>query len=51
MDAVKKELRSSDLSNSDKLKRELIGAERRVKTLQDQLTTFNEIPVVYNYLL
>jgi hypothetical protein len=52
VDALKKELRSSDLSNSDnKLKRDLTGAERRVKTLQDQLTTFNEIPVVYNYLL
>ncbi|XP_025425512.1 rho guanine nucleotide exchange factor 11-like isoform X3 [Sipha flava] len=46
VDALKKELRSSDLSNSDnKLKRDLTGAERRVKTLQDQLTTFNEIPL------
>jgi len=51
VEALKKELhqRSLDLSNSDnyKLKSELTGAERRVKTLQEQLTTFNEIPVVY----
>lgn len=48
VDALKKELqKSSDLSNSEnyKLKSELSGAERRVKTLQDQLTTFSEIPV------
>lgn len=46
---LKKELQMSlDLSSGDtfKLKRELTGAERRVKTLQDQLATFNEIPVV-----
>lgn len=52
VEVLKKELHrsSSDVSNGDnyKLKRELTGAERRVKTLQDQLTTFNEIPVVYN---
>lgn len=52
VEVLKKELHrsSSDVSNGDnyKLKRELNGAERRVKTLQDQLTTFNEIPVVYN---
>lgn len=49
VEALKKELQnSSDLSNNDnfKLKCELTGAERRVKTLQDQLTTFSEIPVV-----
>ncbi|CAH1732958.1 unnamed protein product [Aphis gossypii] len=48
VEVLKKELHrsSSDVSNGDnyKLKRELTGAERRVKTLQDQLTTFNEIP-------
>lgn len=47
---LKKELHMSlDLPNGGdnfKLKRELTGAERRVKTLQDQLATFNEIPVV-----
>lgn len=52
VEVLKKELHrsSSDVSNGDnyKLKRELTGAERRVKTLQDQLTTFNEIPVLYN---
>lgn len=51
VEALKKELqKSSEVSNGDnyKLKRELTGAERRVKTLQDQLTTFNEIPVVYS---
>jgi len=45
---LKKDLQKSlDISNGDnhKLKRELSGAERRVKTLQDQLTTFSEIPV------
>lgn len=51
VEVLKKELHrsSSDVSNGDnyKLKRELNGAERRVKTLQDQLTTFNEIPVLY----
>lgn len=49
VEALKKELQ---LTNGDnyKLKIELSGAERRVKTLQDQLTTFKEIPVVYNYL-
>lgn len=49
VDALKKELQKSlDIPNSDnhKLKRELSGAERRVKTLQDQLTTFNELPVL-----
>lgn len=49
VEALKKELqRSLDIPNSDnlKLKRELSGAERRVKTLQDQLTTFNELPVL-----
>ncbi|XP_025200480.1 rho guanine nucleotide exchange factor 11 [Melanaphis sacchari] len=49
VEVLKKELHrsSSDVSNGDnyKLKRELTGAERRVKTLQDQLTTFNEIPL------
>lgn len=53
VDALKKELqRSLEVSNGDnfKLKRELNGAERRVKTLQNQLTTFKEIPVVYNFL-
>jgi hypothetical protein len=53
VEVLKKELHrsSSDVSNGDnyKLKRELTGAERRVKTLQDQLTTFNEIPVLYNF--
>jgi len=45
---LKKDLQKSlDINNGDnhKLKRELSGAERRVKTLQDQLTTFSEIPV------
>lgn len=49
VDDLKKELqRSSDLSASEtyRIKSELSGAERRVKTLQDQLTTFNEIPVM-----
>lgn len=45
---------SSEMSNSDrnsKLKKELIGAERRVQILQDQLSTFNEIPVTYLYII
>ncbi|XP_050528343.1 rho guanine nucleotide exchange factor 11-like isoform X2 [Daktulosphaira vitifoliae] len=47
VEALKKELqRTSSVTGGEnyKLKRELTGAERRVKTLQDQLTTFNEIP-------
>lgn len=44
VEALKKELLITNGDNY-KLKRELSGAERRVKTLQDQLTTFNEIPV------
>lgn len=54
VETLKKELqKSSEVSNRDnyKLKRELTGAERRVKTLQDQLTMFNEIPVVYKFFL
>lgn len=46
---LKRDLQKSlDLSSVDnyKLKSELFGAERRVKTLQDQLTTFSEIPVL-----
>jgi len=46
---LRKDLQKSlDISHGDnyKLKRELSGAERRVKTLQDQLTTFSEIPVL-----
>lgn len=48
LDTLNHELQTStDMSNSDnyKLKKELSGAERRVRTLQDQLSTFNEIPV------
>ncbi|VVC42474.1 Hypothetical protein CINCED_3A018960 [Cinara cedri] len=47
VETLKKDLqKSSEMSSSDnyKLKRELSGAERRVKTLQDQLTTFKQIP-------
>lgn len=54
VETLKKDLqKSTEMSNSDnyKLKRELSGAERRVKTLQDQLTTFKQIPVLLNCLL
>lgn len=50
VDTLNQELQiSSEMSNGDrnsKLKKELIGAERRVQILQDQLSTFNEIPVI-----
>ncbi|XP_050433576.1 rho guanine nucleotide exchange factor 12-like isoform X2 [Adelges cooleyi] len=48
VEALKKELqRTPDVAGGDnyKLIRELSGAERRVKTLQDQLHSFNEIPL------